>query len=103
MLHGERAPQWLIIEKPISPYISYAAMICPLHSNINIEQCEKNFCNPSAITENMKDSLVKRVPHILMHESHNVSISAMSNSFHNITAVRSVSVIFVSCTEAITR
>ena len=47
----------------------------------------------------MEDSLVKRAPHILMRESHNASISAMSNSFHNIIAVRSVLAIFVSCTE----
>ena len=30
--------------------------------------------------------LVKRAPHIQIHESHNVSISAMSNSFHNIVS-----------------
>jgi len=52
-----------------------------------------------AIMENMKDSLVKCTPHILMRESHNASISAMLNSFHNITAVRSVSAIFLSHTE----
>ena len=36
--------------------------------------------------------------------SHNASISAISNSFHNIKAknsMRSASVIFMSCTEAI--
>ena len=54
-----------------------------------------------AIMENMEDSLVKRVPHILMRESHNTSISAMSNSFHSIIVMRSVSTIFVSCIEAI--
>ena len=37
-----------------------------------------------------------------MHESHNTSISAMSTTFHKITAASSVSVIFVACTEAIT-
>jgi len=36
-----------------------------------------------------------------MHEIHNTSISAILNSFYNITAVRSVSVMFVFCTEAI--
>ena len=49
----------------------------------------------------MEDSLVKRVPHISMQENHNASISAMSNLFHNIIALWSVSAIFVSCTEAI--
>ena len=29
---------------------------------------------------------MKCVPHILIHESHTVSISAMSNSFHNIVS-----------------
>ena len=36
------APQWLIIGKPISQYALYAAMICPLHSSISIEQYEKH-------------------------------------------------------------
>ena len=53
-----------------------------------------------AITENMEDSLMKHAPHISMRESHDAWISTMSNSFHNITAVRSVSAIFVSHTEA---
>ena len=56
-----------------------------------------------AIMKNMEDSLVKRGTRISISESHNVSISAMSNSFHTITAVRSVSAMFMSCTEAITR
>ena len=43
-----------------------------------------------ATTENMKDSLMKSTPHILMREINNALISAMYNSFHNITAVRSV-------------
>jgi len=51
--------------------------------------------------ENTEDYLVKRDPHILLHESHNTSISAMSNSLHNITAIRSVSSVFVPRTEAI--
>jgi len=37
-----------------------------------------------AIMENTENTLVKRVPHTLIRESHNASISAMSNSFHNI-------------------
>jgi len=36
------------------------------------------------ITENMEDIFMKCAPHILVCESHNDSISAMSNSFHNI-------------------
>jgi len=36
-----------------------------------------------------------------MHESHNASISAISNSFHIIIVGRNVSAIFVSRTEAI--
>jgi len=49
----------------------------------------------STITKNMKDLLVKRAPCISISESHNTSISAMPNSFHNIIAVRSVSAIFM--------
>ena len=57
-----------------------------------------------AIMENTEDSFMKCMPHILMHESYNTSISTMSNSFHNIIVVimKSISAIFVSCTEAIT-
>ena len=40
-------------------------------------------------------------PHISMRESHSTLISAISNSFHSIIAVRSVSVVLVSCSEAI--
>jgi len=47
--------------------------------------------------ENMEDSVVKHVLHISMRESHNTSIS---DSFHSIIAVRNVSEIFVSRTEA---
>jgi len=42
-----------------------------------------------AITENTENTLVKCTPHpiaIAIHESHNTSISAMSNSFHNIVS-----------------
>ena len=41
----KRAPQRLIIGKPIS---QYAAMFCPLHSNIGKEQHEKHLCNQSS-------------------------------------------------------
>ena len=44
----KRAPQRLIIGKPISQYASYSAMFCPLHSNIGKEQHEKYLCNPSS-------------------------------------------------------
>jgi len=54
----------------------------------------------SAITENTESILVKCTPQI--RESHNASISAMSNSFHNIVSKRSASAIFMSHTEAIT-
>ena len=37
-----------------------------------------------ALTENTENMLVKHVPHISIRESRNASISAMSNSFHNI-------------------
>ena len=53
------------------------------------------------ITKNTEDSLVKGVPHISMRESH--LISALSNSFHKVIAVRNLSAIFVSRTEAIIR
>jgi len=39
-----------------------------------------------AIAENTEDSLVKCVPHISIHESHNASVLAMSNSFYNIAS-----------------
>jgi len=38
------------------------------------------------IMENTENMLVKCVPHISICESHNASISAMSNSFHNIVS-----------------
>jgi len=56
-----------------------------------------------AITKNTEDSLVKCASLISMRESHNALISAMLNSLHNILAVRGVSVIFLSHTEAIVR
>ena len=39
-----------------------------------------------AITKNTESILVKHAPHISIRESHNASISAMSNSFHNIVS-----------------
>jgi len=51
-----------------------------------------------AIAENMEDSQ-KCTPHISISESHNTSVSAI---LKNIIAVRSVSVIFMLRTEAIT-
>jgi len=39
-----------------------------------------------AITENTENMLMKCVPHFLIHESHNVSISAMSSLFHSIVS-----------------
>jgi len=40
-----------------------------------------------AITENMEAILVKHMPHTgSIRESHNASISALSNSFHNIVS-----------------
>ena len=53
-----------------------------------------------AITENAKNSLVNRMPHILIHESHNAPISAMSNSYHNIISMRGTSAIFIFHTDA---
>ena len=44
----KRAPQKLIIGKPISQYASYSGMFCPLHSSIGKEQHEKHLCNPSS-------------------------------------------------------
>jgi len=36
----KRAPQSLIIGKPISQYALYSAIFCPLHGNIGKEQHE---------------------------------------------------------------
>ena len=76
--NGGSMPQRLIIGKPISQYTSYAAMFCPLHSSISIEQHKKYLFNPSSHYE---DSLVMRTPQIMMGESHNTSISAI-DEFH---------------------
>ena len=80
----KRMPQRLITGKPISQYASYSAMFCPLHSNIGKEQHEQHLCNPSSHYGKYGDILMKRAPHILICESHSISISAMVNSFHNI-------------------
>ena len=48
------------------------------------------------IMENMENSLVKYMPHTSICESHNASISAMLNLFHNI---RSASVVFLCHTK----
>jgi len=95
--NSECAPQWLIIRKPISQYISYAAMFCPLHSSISIKQLKKHLCNPSSHYAKCGRFTREAPPHISMHESHNVLISAILNSFHNIIAVKKcLSDIFVS-------
>ena len=71
----KRMPQRLVIGKPISQYASYSGMFCPLHSNIGKEQLKSISEIHPVITENAENILVKRAP----HQSHNVSISAMSN------------------------
>ena len=43
-----------------------------------------------AITENTENILVKRTPHISIRESHNASISPMSNPFHNIRSKQGI-------------
>jgi len=98
--NDKHTPQWL---KPISQYALYAAMFCPLHSSISIEQHKSTSAIHSDITENTENSLAIHALHVSMCESHNPLISEISNSFDNIIAVRSVSVIFVSRTEAITQ
>ena len=45
---------------------------------------KKNCAIHQAITENTENIFVKCTPHILIGESHDASISAISNSFHNI-------------------
>jgi len=80
-------PQRLIIGKPISQYASYSAMFCPLYSNISKEQHEKHHCNPSSHYRKYGEYTRETAPHISIHEnSLNVSISAMSNSIHNIVS-----------------
>ena len=84
----EMRPKRLIIGKPINQYASYSAMFCPLHCNIGKEQHEKYLYNPSSHYGKYGEYniLVKHVPHISIRESHNASISVMSNSFHNIVS-----------------
>ena len=72
--------------KPINQYALYSVMFCLLYSNISKEQHEKHLCNPSSHYGNTENILVKRAPHISIRESHDASISAMLNSFHNIVS-----------------
>ena len=71
------------------------SMFCPLYSSISKEQHEKHLCNPSNHYGEYENSLVKCVPHILIPESHNASISAMLNLFITWNSMRSTSVIFI--------
>ena len=87
--------KWLTIGNPISQYTLYAAIFCLLHSSISKEQHKKHLCYPSS--HNRKYGRFTRKA----HAPYKASISAMSNSYHHIIVVRSVSVIFVSRTEAI--
>ena len=80
------APQRFIIGKPISQYASYSAMFCPLHSNIGKEQHKKHLCNPSSHYGNYGEYTCETCPHISIHESHNISISAMSNSTYTVVS-----------------
>ena len=75
----KRTPQRLIIGKPISQYALYSAMFCPLYSNISKEQYEKHLCNLSSHYRKYGDNTCEARAHISIHESHNASISAMSN------------------------
>ena len=81
-------PQGLIIGAPISisQFTLYSAMFCPLHSNTSKKQHENISAIHPAVMENMENILVKRAPHISIFESHNASISAISNLFHNIAS-----------------
>jgi len=90
-------------------YLKAHKPVCFLHSYfLSVTQQYKHRKTKStsaihpAITENMKDLLVKCTLHISMCKSHSASISAMLNTFYNILAIRSVLVIFISRTEAIT-
>ena len=93
--HCER----LIIGKPISQYVSYSVMFCPLHSNITKEQHEKHLCNPSSHYRKYGEYTREACPHISIYENHSVSISAMANSSRH--SMRSASAIFMSRTKAI--
>ena len=76
---------------------------CLLRSSISIEQYKKHLCNLSCHYRKYgRFTRVARAPYTSMRENHNASILAISNSFHNIIAERSVSAIMMSCTEAIT-
>ena len=67
----------------ISQYTLYLAMFCPLHNNINKKQLESISAIHPAITENVEDLLMKFMSNISICESHNTTIPAMSNLFHN--------------------
>jgi len=76
----------LITVKPISQYASYPAMFCPLHSNKGKEQHEKHLCNPSSCYGKYGEYTRETCTPYSICESYNVSISAMSNLFHNIVS-----------------
>jgi len=79
----KRTPQILIIGKA-STLRTQLRMFCLLHSNISKEQHKKHLCNPSSHCGKYGEYTHETC--ILIHESHNASISAMSNSFHNIVS-----------------
>jgi len=64
--------------------LRYVLFLSITQQCISKEQHEKHLCNLSSQCGSMKNSLEKRAPHISIWESHNASISAMTNSFHNI-------------------
>ena len=80
-------------------YKEYTHEMCA--PKINYEALKSIPAIHPTITDNTENILVKRTPHILIHESHNVSISVMANSFHNIISKAKHSSIFMSHTEAI--
>jgi len=79
-------PKRLIIGKPICQHSSYSRGT--LHSNMSKEQHEKIF-RISTIHPDNSYEIKERFTH-KMCECHNSSISAMTNSFHNIKNKNSV-------------
>jgi len=78
--HGKHVHEWLIIGKPVCKYTSCAAMFCPLHSSASIEQHKKHLCNSSShYVKYGRFTREARAPYF-NGESHNSSISAISNS-----------------------
>ena len=73
-------------EKPISQYTLYSAMFCLLHSNIRKNTAWK--APMQSIQPLSINSLVKCMHHFSLRESHYASITAMSNSFHNIISCK---------------